>query len=65
LKRLAYRLPGQPFLTFRYLYVVRLGFLDDAPGCHYATMRMAYEIIIDTKAVNYRFEMLSAKAKAG
>lgn len=41
LKRLAYRLPGQPFLTFLYFYVVRLGFLDGAPGCHYATMRMA------------------------
>ncbi len=50
LKRFAYRLPGRPFLTFLYLYVLRLGFLDGAPGYHYATMRMAYEVMIDSKA---------------
>jgi glycosyltransferase involved in cell wall biosynthesis len=50
LKRVAYRLPGRPFLTFLYLYVLRLGFLDGAPGYHYATMRMAYEVMIDSKS---------------
>ena len=49
LKRLAYVLPFRPFLVFSYLYFVRLGFLDGAPGYHFASMRMAYEIMIDSK----------------
>lgn len=56
LKRLAYQLPGRPLLTFLYLYVLRLGFLDGAPGYHYATMRMAYEVMIDSKAAFARAE---------
>ena len=49
LKTLAYRMPGRPFLVFLYLYVVRLGFLDGYPGYRFATMRLAYEIMIDAK----------------
>jgi glycosyltransferase involved in cell wall biosynthesis len=49
LKQIAYRLPGRPFLIFVYLYVVRLGFLDGRAGFQYASMRMAYEIMIDAK----------------
>ncbi len=49
LKRLAYRLPGRPVLVFLYLYLVRGGVLDGAPGFHYASMRLAYEIMIDAK----------------
>jgi glycosyltransferase involved in cell wall biosynthesis len=55
LKRLAYSLPGRPFLTFLYLYVVRLGFLDGRAGYHYASMRMAYEVMIDAKAAYSNF----------
>ncbi len=50
MKRLAYSLPGRPFLMFLYLYVLRLGFLDGRPGYHFACMRMAYEIMIDSQA---------------
>lgn len=49
LKALAYRLPFRPMLVFLYLYFLRLGFLDGVPGFHYASMRMAYEIMIDSK----------------
>lgn len=49
LKRLAYSLPFRPFLVFIYLYFFRLGFLDGSPGYHFASMRMAYEIMIDSK----------------
>lgn len=49
MKQLAYRLPFRPFLVFAYLYIIRLGFLDGRPGYHYASMRMAYEIMIDAK----------------
>ena len=48
-KRLAYLLPGRPFLVFLYLYVLRFGFLDGRAGLAYASMRMAYEIMIDAK----------------
>lgn len=49
LKQIAYRVPGRPFLTFLYLYVLRLGFLDGRAGFQFASMRMAYEIMIDAK----------------
>jgi glycosyltransferase involved in cell wall biosynthesis len=55
LKRLAYRLPLRPFIVFFYLYIIRLGFLDGAAGYHYATMRMAYEVMIDAKVRAARF----------
>lgn len=48
-KQIAYRMPGRPLLTFLYLYFVRLGFLDGRAGFHFASMRMAYEIMIDAK----------------
>jgi glycosyltransferase involved in cell wall biosynthesis len=53
LKSLAYRLPGRPFLVFFYLYVLRLGFLDGYPGYRFATMRLAYEVMIDAKVDYY------------
>jgi glycosyltransferase involved in cell wall biosynthesis len=49
LKALAYRTPARPFLIFLYLYVIRGGFLDGTPGYTFASMRMAYEIMIDAK----------------
>jgi len=54
LKGLAYSLPGRPLLIFLYLYIVRLGFLDGHPGYRFATMRLAYEIMIDAKADELR-----------
>jgi glycosyltransferase involved in cell wall biosynthesis len=54
LKGLAYRLPVRPFLVFLYLFVVRLGFLDGGAGFHFASMRMAYEIMIDAKLAQLR-----------
>lgn len=54
LKCFAYRIPGRPFLAFFYLYFLRLGFLDGRPGYHFACMRMAYEIMIDSQAAYKR-----------
>jgi len=48
-KQLLYRMPCRPLVVFFYLYVVRRGFLDGRPGYVYATMRAAYEIMIDAK----------------
>jgi glycosyltransferase involved in cell wall biosynthesis len=53
-KRLAYSLPFRPFLVFIYLYFFRLGFLDGSPGYYFASMRMAYEIMIDSKTAYRR-----------
>lgn len=64
MKRLAYILPGRPFLTFLYLYFVRLGFLDGSAGYHFASMRMAYEVMIDAKAAYYYFENEAHKEMA-
>lgn len=59
LKSLAYRLPARPWIAFLYLYLVRGGFLDGSPGYQYATMRLAYEIMIDSKAALLNFEKTS------
>jgi glycosyltransferase involved in cell wall biosynthesis len=49
LKQIFYRMPARPIVVFLYLYIIRLGFLDGRPGYSYAMMRVAYEIMIDTK----------------
>jgi glycosyltransferase involved in cell wall biosynthesis len=54
LKRVAYRLPGRPFLAFCYLYLVRLGLLDGAAGWHYCRLRAVYEYMIDVKMTETR-----------
>jgi glycosyltransferase involved in cell wall biosynthesis len=56
LKALTYRLPARPYLIFLYLYVVRMGFLDGVPGYQFASLRLAYELMIDVKTAYYRFE---------
>ena len=56
LNHLAYSLPGRPFLSFLYLYFIRLGFLDGRAGYHYASMRMAYEVMIDAKSAYALFD---------
>ncbi len=55
IKGFAYRLPGRPLLIFFYLYVIRLGILDGSAGYRFATMRLAYELMIDAKAAYNRF----------
>lgn len=49
LKALAYRLPLRPFIAFFYLYFIRGGLFDGRPGYVFASMRLAYEIMIDAK----------------
>jgi hypothetical protein len=39
LKRNIYRLPGSPVLLFLYRYLLRLGFLDGAPGLIYCAFQ--------------------------
>ncbi len=46
LKRIAGRLPCRGALRFLYLYVLRLGFLDGAPGFAYARMMARYETLV-------------------
>lgn len=54
MKGLAYSIPGRSWGVFIYLYVLRLGFLDGAAGYRYATMRLAYELMIDAKSAGLR-----------
>lgn len=49
LKELSFRLPGRPWLKFFYMYVVRGGFLDGAPGLTYCTLQAIYEYMICLK----------------
>jgi hypothetical protein len=49
LKALAYKQPARPFLIFIYLYIFRLGFLDGRAGLQFASLRLAYELMIDAK----------------
>jgi glycosyltransferase involved in cell wall biosynthesis len=48
-KFFANRLPGRPFLVFFYLYIFRFGFLDGVAGYTFASMRMSYEVMMDSK----------------
>jgi glycosyltransferase involved in cell wall biosynthesis len=43
LKRLSYSLPARPALRFFYQYILRLGFLDGAPGLRYCQLLAQYE----------------------
>jgi glycosyltransferase involved in cell wall biosynthesis len=48
-KAFAYRMPFRPLLTFVFLYVVKLGFLDGKAGFHFSLMRSVYEYMISLK----------------
>ncbi len=61
LKKIAFWLPGRPWLAFIYLYIVRGGFIDGYPGYRFATMRLAYEIMIDTKVAHLKHEQLNTR----
>ena len=49
LKRLSYRLPFRPLARFLYIYLLRLGFLDGAPGFHYARLMFVYQYVIEVE----------------
>jgi glycosyltransferase involved in cell wall biosynthesis len=49
LKELSFRLPCRPLLRFLYMYLLRLGCLDGAPGYHYCRLLAIYEYLIVLK----------------
>jgi glycosyltransferase involved in cell wall biosynthesis len=49
LKELSFRLPFRPTLRFMYMYLLRLGFLDGAPGLAYCRLLALYEYMIVLK----------------
>jgi glycosyltransferase involved in cell wall biosynthesis len=54
LKHLVYRLPLRSRIIFFYLYFVRLGCFDGRAGLYFSSMRAAYELLIDLKAIEIR-----------
>jgi glycosyltransferase involved in cell wall biosynthesis len=50
-KRVYYRLPFRPLLSFLYLYIFRFGFLDGRAGFAFSRMRASYELMIDLKVL--------------
>jgi len=49
LKEFSFRLPLRPWLKFFYMYLVRGGFLDGAPGLTYCVLQAIYEYMICIK----------------
>lgn len=54
IKNLSFFFPVRGFVRFFYMYVLRLGFLDGAPGFHYAAMIAMYEYWIELKLTEHR-----------
>ncbi|MCK4373895.1 MAG: glycosyltransferase family 2 protein [Candidatus Brocadiae bacterium] len=54
LKELSFRLPFRPWLKFFYMYVLRMGFLDGAPGLTYCALQAIYEYMICLKIKELR-----------
>lgn len=50
LKELSFRIPCRATLRFFYMYFLRRGFLDGAPGYHYCRLLSEYEHLITLKA---------------
>jgi glycosyltransferase involved in cell wall biosynthesis len=48
-KRLADAIPCRPLVRFVYLYLVRLGFLDGAPGFRYCILMSFYDYLVRLK----------------
>jgi len=48
-KEFSFRLPFRPWLKFFYMYLVRGGFLDGAPGLTYCVLQAIYEYMICVK----------------
>ncbi len=49
LKHIVYRLPLRPLIMYCYLVLLRLAFLDGAPGMKFVSLRVMYERLIDIK----------------
>ena len=49
LKAIAYRLPARPIIYWLYIVLLKRGLFDGKAGLRYATMRAAYESMIDVK----------------
>jgi glycosyltransferase involved in cell wall biosynthesis len=54
LKELSFRVPCRPFVKFAYMYLLRMGFLDGAPGFTYCTLQAIYEYMICLKVKELR-----------
>ncbi len=54
MKRLYLMTPFKPLLTFVWLYVLRMGFLDGEAGFRFCTLRACHEAIIDAKVMELR-----------
>jgi hypothetical protein len=59
LKRNLYRLPGSPILLFLYRYIVRLGFLDGAPGLIYCAFQAVQMFHSKAKIYELKSELKS------
>jgi glycosyltransferase involved in cell wall biosynthesis len=51
LKELSFRLPARGIFRFIYLYFLKLGFLDGAPGLHWSVLMSYYEYMIELKVM--------------
>jgi glycosyltransferase involved in cell wall biosynthesis len=60
LKRRFFGLPGSPILFFLYKYVVRLGFLDGAPGLIYCALQSTHFFHIKAKMYEVKHATRSA-----
>jgi len=56
LKAIFMRLPLRPLISFVFLYILRLGFLDGKAGLRFAVLRCFYEFLIDLKLDEVRGE---------
>jgi len=56
LKRLYLRMPCKPLLTFTWLYIVRLGFLDGEAGLRFCALRAGHEAIINAKVMESKLK---------
>jgi len=54
LKHIFYRLPLRPWITFIYLFVLRMGVLEGREGFMYSYLRAVYEYMIDLKIKEFK-----------
>lgn len=62
-KRIYLKLPARPLISFLYLYVYRMGFLDGRAGFDYALLRTLYEVLISMKVREMRNEKRVQRVK--
>lgn len=49
LKRLSRKFPCRPCMRFLYMYILKMGFLDGAPGFRYCALMFQFERMIDNR----------------